>query len=87
MTNSVIRICNFVHYIFREGGYLDCDQFSLLLFSLFMVGRGGPKVNSAKFIIYTVFLAGFPKKKGEKDEVVKIKFKVQKVQSIYSKTE
>ena len=38
MTNSVIKICNFVHYFFREGGYLDCDQFSLLLFSLFMGG-------------------------------------------------
>ena len=38
MTNSVIKICNFVHYFFREGGYIDCDQFSLLLFSLFMVG-------------------------------------------------
>ena len=40
MTNSVIKICNFVHYFFRKGGYLDCDQFSLLLFSLFMVGGG-----------------------------------------------
>ena len=40
MTNSVIRICNFVHYIFREGGYQYSDQFSLLLFSLFMVGVG-----------------------------------------------
>ena len=38
MTNSVIKICNFVHYFFREGGYLDWDQFSLLLFSLFMGG-------------------------------------------------
>ena len=38
MTNSVIKICNFVHYFFREGGYLDCDQFSLLHFSLFMGG-------------------------------------------------
>ena len=40
MTNRVIKICNFVHYFFREGGYIDCDQFSLLLFSLFMVGGG-----------------------------------------------
>ena len=40
MTKSVIKICNFVHYFFREGGYLYCDQFSLLLFSLFMVGGG-----------------------------------------------
>ena len=38
MTNSVIKNCNFVHYFFREGGYLDCDQFSLLLFSLSMDG-------------------------------------------------
>ena len=61
MTNSVMKICNFVHYFFREGGYIDSDQFSLLLFSLFMVGGGGPKGNSAKFIISTVFfLAGFP---------------------------
>ena len=30
MTNSVIKICNFVHYFFREGGYLDCDHFSLM---------------------------------------------------------
>ena len=35
MTKSVIKICNFVHYFFREGGYLYCDQFSLLLFALF----------------------------------------------------
>ena len=27
MTNSVIKICNFVHYFCREGGYLYCDQF------------------------------------------------------------
>ena len=40
MTNRVIKICNFVHYFFREGGYIDSDQFSLLLFSLFMVGGG-----------------------------------------------
>ena len=38
MTNSVIKTCNFLHYFFREGGYLDCDQFSLLLFSLSMDG-------------------------------------------------
>ena len=38
MTNSVIKISNFVHYFYREGGYLDCDQFSLLHFSLFMGG-------------------------------------------------
>ena len=38
MTNSVIKICNFVQYFFRKGGYLDCDQFSLLLSSLFMGG-------------------------------------------------
>ena len=63
MTNRVIKICNFVHYFFREGGCIDSDQFSLLLFSLFMVGgEGGPNRNSAKFIISTVFfLAGFPK--------------------------
>ena len=40
MTNSVIKICNFVQYFLREGEYVDCDQFSLLLFSLFMVGGG-----------------------------------------------
>ena len=39
MTDSDIKNCYFVHYFFREGGYLDCDQLSLLLFSLFM--RGG----------------------------------------------
>ena len=35
MTKSVIKICNFVHYFFREGGYLYCDKFLL-----FMVGGG-----------------------------------------------
>ena len=55
MTKSVIKICNSFHYFFREGGYLHCDQFSLLFFSLFMVGGGGPKGNSAKFIIFLVF--------------------------------
>ena len=37
MTNCVIKICNFVHYFFREGGYIDCDQFLLLLFSLLFI--------------------------------------------------
>ena len=55
MTHSVIKICNFVHYFFREGGYLDCDQFSLLLFFTIYEGREGVKGNSAKFIISTVF--------------------------------
>ena len=27
-----MKICNFVHFFFMEGGYLDSDQFSLLLF-------------------------------------------------------
>ena len=59
MTKSVIKIYNFVHYFFREGGYLYCDQFSLLLFSLFIVGGGGgPKGHSAKFIISTVYFFG-----------------------------
>ena len=37
MTISIIKICNFVHYFFRERGYLDCDQFLLLLFSLLFI--------------------------------------------------
>ena len=59
MRNSVIKICNFVHYIFRKGGYLDCDQFSLSFFTIYM-GRGGPKRNSAKFIIFSAFFGSFP---------------------------
>ena len=56
MTKSFIKICNFVHYFLKEGGYPDYDQFSLLFFSLFMRGgREGVKGNSAKFIISTVF--------------------------------
>ena len=54
MTNSVIKICNFVHYFFREGGYLDCDQFSLLLFSLFM-GGGRVKREIVPNSLYSLF--------------------------------
>ena len=62
MTNRVIKICNFVHYFFREGGYIDSDQFSLLLFSLFMVG-GGVQMEIVPNSLFPLFffLAGFPK--------------------------
>ena len=50
-----VILYNFVNYICREGGYLDSDQFSLLLFPLFMGGGGGQKGNSAKFIISSAF--------------------------------
>ena len=61
MTNRVIKICNFVHYFFREGGYIDSDQFSLLLFSLFMVG-GGVQMEIVPNSLFPLFffLAGFP---------------------------
>ena len=63
MTKSVIKICNFVHYFFREGGYLNCDQFSLLLFSLLM--RGGRVfreiVPNSLYPLF-IFLEGFPYK-------------------------
>ena len=62
MTKSVIKICNFVHYFLKEGGYPDCDQFSLLLFSLFM--RGGRVfreiVPNSLYPLF-IFLEGFPK--------------------------
>ena len=62
MTNRVIKICNFVHYFFMEGGYIDSDQFFTITFFTIYGGRGGSKASSAKFIIFTVsFLAGFPK--------------------------
>ena len=35
-----VILYNFVNYICREGVYLDSDQFSLLLFPLFMGGGG-----------------------------------------------
>ena len=55
MTKSVIKICNFVHYFFREGGYLYCDQFSLLFFSLFMVGGGGVQREIVPNSLYSWF--------------------------------
>ena len=59
MTESVTKICNFVHDFFREGGYQYCDQFSLLLFSLFMVG-GGDLWEIVPNSLYSVFLDCFP---------------------------
>ena len=61
MTNSDIKICNFVHYFFWEGGYGDCDQFSLLLFSLFMVG-GWVQREIVPNSLYPLFIVldGFP---------------------------
>ena len=57
MTNRVIKICNFVHYFFREGGYIDSDQFSLLLFSLFMVG-GGVQMEIVPNSLFPLFFFG-----------------------------
>ena len=62
MTKSAIKICNFFHYFLKEGGYPNCDQFSLLLFSLFMVG-GGVQMEIVPNSLFPLFffLAGFPK--------------------------
>ena len=62
MTKIVIKICNFGHYLFREGGYLYCEQFSLLLFSLFMEGGGVQReiVPNSLYPLFS-FLDGFPK--------------------------
>ena len=61
MTKSAIKICNFFHYFLKEGGYPDCDQFSLLLFSLFM--RGGRVlreiVPNSLYPLF-IFFEGFP---------------------------
>ena len=65
MTNSVIKICDLVHYMLvQEGGIQIVTNFHYYFFSLFMVGGGVLKGNCAKFIIFSVFvffLAGFPK--------------------------
>ena len=50
MKNRLRKKFDFVHYFLREGGCLYCVPF----FTIYC-GRGGPKGNSAKFIIFTVF--------------------------------
>ena len=61
MTKSAIKICNFFHYFLKEGGYPDCDQFSLSLFSLSM--RGGRVlreiVPNSLYPLF-IFFEGFP---------------------------
>ena len=41
MTNILIKISNFVHYFYREGGCLNLQPIFTIIFFTFRVGRGG----------------------------------------------
>ena len=60
MTNRLRKNFDFVHYFLREGGCLDCVPIFTIIFFTTYWGRGGPKGNSAKCIIFTVFSQSFP---------------------------
>ena len=55
MTNRLSKIFDFVYYFLKEGGCLDCVPIFTIIFFTIYWGRGGPKGNSAKFIIFTVY--------------------------------
>ena len=55
MTNRLRKNFDFVHYFLREGGCLDCVPIFTINFFTIYWGEGGPKGNSAKFIIFTVY--------------------------------
>ena len=44
-TNSVIKYCNFVHYFFGDGGYLDFDHVPNTLKSPFIFFERFPPVS------------------------------------------
>ena len=52
---STNKIHIFVHFFCTEGGWQYWPlQFTIIFFTMYG-GRGGPKGNSAKFIIFTVY--------------------------------